>query len=355
MRASTKNDGCSTWRSPAPRTPYCCPVITGARPNPSRAARRRSSMSSRTSSTQAAAAGDAVRGHRAVGAAPADGEPNPLRDNVVEAVWPDRPGRRAPRPHGPGRRAGRRRRCRGRADDDLATWTTGWAADVDALLAERETRGRTGPAPSLPAQLSVSTLVELGRDPEACAQRLQRRLPSRPDPHALLGTAFHDWVQRFFHAERLFDLDDLPGAVDREPALEADDLAELQAAFAVSPWAARTPSMWRCPFDMVIGGRWCAAGSTRCSPTTTAGSRWWTGRPAIRRDTPEALQHDGHSARASTGWPGRRLQGCALESVRAAFHYVRSGRTVAPDALLGRDELARAARRRCRLRACDRS
>jgi DNA helicase-2/ATP-dependent DNA helicase PcrA len=29
------------------------------------------------------------------------------------------------------------------------------------------------------------------------------------------------------------------------------------------------------------------------------------------------------------------------ESVRAAFHYVRSGRTVAPDVLPGPDELAK--------------
>ncbi len=106
-----------------------------------------------------------------------------------------------------------------------------------------------------PRQLSVSSLVELGRDPEAALRRLRRRLPVRPDPHALLGTAFHDWVQRFFHAEQLFDLDDLPGAVDGQLACgDTEELAELQAAFAASPWAARTPIDVEVPFDMVIGG-----------------------------------------------------------------------------------------------------
>jgi DNA helicase-2/ATP-dependent DNA helicase PcrA len=34
------------------------------------------------------------------------------------------------------------------------------------------------------------------------------------------------------------------------------------------------------------------------------------------------------------------LHGCPETSVRAAFHYVRSGRTVTPDSLPGRSELA---------------
>ena len=156
---------------------------------------------------------------------PSDGDPNPLRDKVIEAVWPADPAG-----------AGRgdvdrgavlvRRALAGKLDasgDDLDDWT----ADVDALLAERDRVSPPRPA-TLPAALSVSSLVELGRDPDAAMRRLRRRLPARPDPHALLGTAFHDWVQRFYGAERLFDLDDLPGAVDGQLAREdAESLAEL--------------------------------------------------------------------------------------------------------------------------------
>ena len=133
-------------------------------------------------------------------------------------------------------------------------WTPeGLAADVDALLAERA-RARNKPPVALPPQLSVSALVDIGRNPDGAAARLQRRLPVRPDPHALLGTAFHDWVQRFFRAERLFDLEDLPGAVDGELGrADAELLADLQAAFAVSPWSARTPLDVEVPFDMMIG------------------------------------------------------------------------------------------------------
>jgi DNA helicase-2/ATP-dependent DNA helicase PcrA len=34
------------------------------------------------------------------------------------------------------------------------------------------------------------------------------------------------------------------------------------------------------------------------------------------------------------------LQGCPVASVRAAFHYVRTGQTVTPDSLPGVDDLA---------------
>src|ERR1700756_3703184 len=135
------------------------------------------------------------------------------------------------------------------------TWTGGrgsggWAAGVDALLAERA-RDHTAPTPALPPEISVSTLVEVGRDPVAATARLIRRLPARTDRNALLGTAFHDWVQRFYCGERLFDLDDLPGAVD--DAATDERLAELQAAFTVSLWASRTPLDVEVPFEMTLG------------------------------------------------------------------------------------------------------
>ena len=134
--------------------------------------------------------------------------------------------------------------------------------------------------------------MELGRDPEAARARLHRRLPARPDPHALLGTAFHDWVQRFYHAERLFDLDDLPGAVDGELARDdAESLAELQAAFVASPWAARTPIDVEVPFDMVIGGTVVRGRIDAVFADADGGAPSSTGRPGEPPDTPEARQH----------------------------------------------------------------
>lgn len=270
---------------------------------------------------------------------PPDGEPNPLRGNTVEAVWPVQAsgGRRAEIERGAALVAQAAEGAIGSALDP-----ENWTADVDALLAERERAAQQAPV-ELPGQLSVSTLVDLGKDPAAARQRLRRRLPARPDPHALLGTAFHEWVQRYFHAERLFDLDDLPGAVDGETGrAHAEELADLQAAFASSPWASRTPLDIEVPFDMILDGP---------RPTVVRGRidavfaepdggavvvDWKTGEPP---STPETQRHAAiQLAVYRLAWAG--LHGCPVESVRAAFHYVRSGVTVMPDALPDERELA---------------
>ena len=266
---------------------------------------------------------------------PADGEPNPLRDKAVEAIWPADPAG-AHRNAVDAGAALVRQAMSGRPGADL-TDVDGWAADVDALLAERD-RATEQPAPSLPAQVSVSNLVELGRDPDALARQLRRRLPARPEPHTLLGTAFHDWVQRFYYAERLFDLDDLPGAVDRDLG-DPERLAGLQAAFAVSPWAVRAPVEVEVPFDMVIGGRVVRGRIDAVFADEDGGATvvdWKTGEPPA---TPEGKRHAAvQLAVYRLAWAG--LQGCPVEMVRAAFHYVPTGQTVIPDTLPGADKLA---------------
>jgi ATP-dependent DNA helicase UvrD/PcrA len=268
--------------------------------------------------------------------APSESAVNPLRDNVVECSWPIDPA--GSRRGDVDRGAALVAQARTAAADDLDD-RHGWAADVDALLAERERAQERAPL-DLPPQLSVSTLVDLGSDRSGALQRLQRRLPSRPDPQALLGTAFHDWVQRYFSAERLFDLDDLPGAVDAELGQAvAEELADLQAAFALSEWAARTPSDVEVPFDMVIGDR-VIRGRIDAVFTDTDGGYtvldWKTGDPPT---TPETMRNKAiQLAVYRLAWSS--IQGVPVDSVRAVFHYVRAGQTIAPADLPGADELA---------------
>jgi DNA helicase-2/ATP-dependent DNA helicase PcrA len=268
---------------------------------------------------------------------PADGELNPLRNQVIERRWPADPAgaSRGGVDAGAALVAAAMAGDVGLQFDDV----DGLIADVDALLAERE-RAKAHQPVALPPQLSVSALVDIGRDPDGAADRLRRRLPTRPDPHALLGTAFHDWVQRFFRAERLFDLEDLPGAVDGElRRTDADRLADLQAAFVVSPWSARTPIDVEVPFDMMVGstvvrGRIDAVFADSDGGFTVVD--WKTGDPPA---TEEALQENAiQLAVYRLAWA--ETHGIPVASVRAAFHYVRSGRTVTPPALPGADELA---------------
>ena len=78
--------------------------------------------------------------------APADGEPNPLRDNVVEAVWPVDPA--GSRRDDVGRGAALvASAMSGESGDEPVDGDEGWASDVDALLAERN-RVRRPPGPA---------------------------------------------------------------------------------------------------------------------------------------------------------------------------------------------------------------
>ena len=278
-----------------------------------------------------AAAGDPCGVVEQWAAAPPDGERNPLRDSAVEAMWPADP------------LAGRRRDIEGGAalvaQAALAQSTVpypsdadvdGWVADVDALLAERACAARPSVG-ALPSQLSVSALVDLARDPAGAAQRLMHRLPTRPDPHALLGNAFHAWVQRFYGAERLFDLGDLPGAADSDVG-DTEELAALQAAFGGSQWAARTPIAVEVPFEMPIGdmvlrGRIDAVFADPDGGATVVD--WKTGEPPRG---PDALRQAAvQLAVYRLAWAA--LSGCPESSVRAAFYYVRTGVAVVQDDL----------------------
>lgn len=275
---------------------------------------------------RSAAAGDPCGVVEHWAPAPADGERNPLRDNVFEAVWPADPlaARRGDVERGAAlvtaAMSAEMTGIEGRATDT--------DADVDALLAERA-RATIPPVRTLPGQLSVSGLVDLARDPVGAAQRLIHRLPTRPDPHALLGDAFHAWVQRFYGAELLFDLGDLPGAADSDVG-DTVELAALQTAFAGSRWAARTPVAVEVPFEMPIGdtvvrGRIDAVFDDPDGGVTIVD--WKTGEPP---HGPEAMRQAAiQLAVYRMAWAA--LNGCPESSVRTAFYYVRSGVTVIPD------------------------
>ncbi len=203
-----------------------------------------------------------------------------------------------------------------------------WSAQVDALLAERAAHEAETEV-ELPAQLSVSQLVELRADPDALAARLRRPLPFRPNPFARRGTAFHAWLERHFGATRLLDLDELPGAADTGAV--DHDLVALQDAFLNSPWAQRSPVEVEVPFETVLAGTVIRGRIDAVFADPGGGWTvvdWKTGAPpAAGAEAAVAYQ----LAVYRIAWA--RLAQCPLEQVRAAFHYVRSGRTIAPEQL----------------------
>ena len=212
-----------------------------------------------------------------------------------------------------------------------------WRHDVDVLLAERaRLAGGDTIEVALPRQLSVSQLVELQRDPDELARQLRRPLPRRPAPLARRGTAFHTWLEQRWQAQTLLDVDELPGAAD-EDADDAD-FAALRAAFEASEWANRTPAEIEVPFEMAVETGSSAAGWTRCS----ANRDGWTVVDWKTGATPRGADADAAAVQLAAyrlAWAA--LSGAPLDAIGAAFHYVRSGETVAPVDLLDADGLRR--------------
>lgn len=232
-----------------------------------------------------------------------------------------------------------------------------WRRDVDLLLMERARRLRTDDeAVPLPTELSVSRLVTLRRDPAELARMIRRPVPYRPEKLARRGTAFHAWLERRFGADVLLDLDAMPGSADAGAAPDTD-LSALQAAFEASAWADRSPYAVEVPFQTVLSGyvvrgrmdavfrvedgrdRWNSDGHENNRVSGADQVRWeivdWkTGSPPRGTDAEAAAVQ---LAAYRLAWSA--LRGIPVETVSAAFHYVRANVTVRPTDLMTAEQL----------------
>jgi DNA helicase-2/ATP-dependent DNA helicase PcrA len=215
-----------------------------------------------------------------------------------------------------------------------------WAYEVDLLVAERDRLTPDPDAPvevTLPPHVSVSELVTLRRDPQWLAGVLRRPLPTRGVPYARRGTAFHRWLEQRFHADGLLDVDELPGAADADETGD-EALALLREGFLASEWADRTPVRVGVPFATVVDGV-VIRGRIDAVFESTDGSYdvvcWKAGH---RPRGPAAAAAEVQLSAYRLAWAA--LAGVPVERVRAAFGYVREGRTVRPPELLDEAGLA---------------
>lgn len=246
------------------------------------------------------------------------------------------------RAHGPERhpkhpRAQQQPPTHPRLTPEEARTIASWDRDLDALAGELLRVRQAVTDVPLPASLTASQVLRMASDPDGLAQELARPMPRPPQPAARQGTRFHAWVEARFEALTLpmLEPDDLPGS-DAEIADERD-LEALKDAFERSEYAHRTPYRVETPFQLAIAGRVIRGridavyrhgdGDT----TTYEIVDWKTGRTR----TADPLQ----LAVYRLAWAER--QGVPVESVTAAFLYVRSGEVVRPGDLPGRAALER--------------
>lgn len=228
------------------------------------------------------------------------------------------------------------------ATDGTAIDPDGWDRDINALVAERRADRQRHQQVPLPDSISVSALVAMAADPQRLARQLRRPVPQPPAVAMRRGTAFHSWLEHHYAGDALLDLDELPGSDDRD-ALPDDTLDMLRAAFLESAWAARTPYGQEVSFSTVVDGLPVRGRIDAIFADPDGGWTvvdWKTGRvPGAEAAAAGAVQ----LAVYRLAWAD--LTGTPLERVRAAFHYVADGVTVAPADLYGKAELAEMIRR----------
>ncbi|MFC5956420.1 ATP-dependent DNA helicase [Streptomyces pratens] len=248
-----------------------------------------------------------------------------------------------------------------RLTPEEARTVASWDRDLDALTGELLRARDSVTEVLLPPSLTASQLLRLAEDPGGFARELARPMPRPPQPAARRGIRFHAWVEARFEELTLplLEPDDLPGS-EAEIADE-QDLAALKEAFERTAYAHRTPYRVETPFQLEIAGRVVRgridavyrqdgsdAGGTGTGTRDgdSAGARGGTGSGA--GTTYEIV--DWKTGRGRTADPLQlavyRLawaeqQGVPLESVSAAFLYVRTGEVVRPEALPDRAAIER--------------
>ena len=264
---------------------------------------------------------------------PAKGESNPLDEIDPSVSWPLT---------GIGREAQLRREAAARVrsvdltspEEELdlvhASVVQEWDAELERLIAEAHAERSTEISVPMPSSLSATSLSRMRDDAAAFARDLARPMPRKPSAAARFGTRFHAWVEARFGQQQLIGLDELPGAGDAE--IDEVELRELVAAFEAGEFAERVPLAVEPPFALVLDGQ-VVRGRIDAVYTEPDGGYLVVDWKTSKAETADPLQ----LAVYRLAWA--ELTGVPLESVRAAFHYVRTGRTVVHDDLPGRGQL----------------
>ncbi|MFG2885547.1 UvrD-helicase domain-containing protein [Streptomyces sp. NPDC048297] len=212
-----------------------------------------------------------------------------------------------------------------------------WDRDLDALAGELLRARQSVTDVPLPVTLTASQVLLLAADPDGLARELARPMPRPPQPAARRGTRFHAWVEARFEELTLpmLEPDELPGS-DAEIADERD-LEALKEAFERTEYAHRTPYRVESPFQLALGGRVVRG---RIDAVYRNGEGDGATYEIVDWKTSHARTADPlQLAVYRLGWAEQ--QGVPLESVTAAFVYVRTGEVVRPRNLPGRAALER--------------
>ena len=181
------------------------------------------------------------------------------------------------------------------------------------------------------AKLSTSALVALHANPEELALNIRRPMPRGQDQYSRRGTAFHLWVEKQFSEAPTLMGDDYMDYLD--PLDDDSKLEDLKKAWLASHWATKVPTNVEVPFETVVSGVLIRG---RIDAIYRDGDGyivvdWKTGSTELGESAAVQL------AMYRLAWA--ELSGTDISKVKAAFHYVPTGRDHSPANLMSQEEL----------------
>ena len=204
--------------------------------------------------------------------------------------------------------------------------------EIAAMLADQAARSGRASTVTLPAHLSATELVSLARDADAFARDLRRPIPAEPTQALARGSAFHGWVEAHYGAVSLWD--------DEDGDESGGEIGALRDAFLASPWAARMPLATEARVEVPLGAWTLRSQIDAVFPAGGGLDRvtvvdWKTGAPP--KDPAERAAREIQLATYRLAWS--RWKGIPVEDVDAVFFYASTGQTVAPERMLGEEEI----------------
>ena len=212
-------------------------------------------------------------------------------------------------------------------DEEIASWIS----DAQALIAEIGEKSNSQLTVLLPTKLSTSALVALHANPEELALNIRRPMPRGQDQYSRRGTAFHLWVEKQFSEAPTLMGDDYMDYLD--PLDDDSKLEDLKKAWLASHWATKVPTHVEVPFETVVAGVLIRG---RIDAIYRDGDGyivvdWKTGSTELGESAAVQL------AMYRLAWA--KLSGTDISKVKAAFHYVPTGRDHSPANLMSQEEL----------------
>jgi len=212
-------------------------------------------------------------------------------------------------------------------DEEIASWIS----DAQALIAEIDEKSNSQLTVLLPTKLSTSALVALHANPEELALNIRRPMPRGQDQYSRRGTAFHLWVEKQFSEAPTLMGDDYMDYLD--PLDDDSKLEDLKKAWLASHWATQVPTNVEVPFETVVSGVLIRG---RIDAIYRDGDGyivvdWKTGSTELGESAAVQL------AMYRLAWA--ELSGTDISKVKAAFHYVPTGKDHSPANLMSQEEL----------------